>query len=461
MDNPNIRANSQNVNALTAREWAGTLDKIAQGKTNNGHTVVFINKKGDLQEFADKTSAEKAGFKKLKYEEIVKISKTVMDKASNQQDKFEVGRKLNEINVRKNIKVDQKYSGFNPIHQIKGSLKKGEVKEAQKLVKSSGATLATSPARLQNLDSQIDPNKPKHVERSQGGAYGVIFIKSEDKGGEKIVMKFLTNSAPVRLAEHMYVKAGFATANCYFVPRDSEDGRSAKLVEIGKKTKIDVPLSKNPGVPPTTEQARANMIKIREDNLRLSIKAHEDIQIADDVHAISFNDREMVEDQFVEIMSDPAFVKDLGRLAVYDAFVGNSDRMQPWHPKPVNFGNLMVRQTEEGNRLVLIDNEAKVSQEDKGLSPDGLKVIFEGNDRFNVSSYYDVLMAKFPGCKVDKEKFMKAFQEGVNVAAREIVSSYSSDTEIMMWESLSGAGKGAVDIQEMQKNVNYIKQHIK
>lgn len=464
MESPNIPARTTNVQALTAKPWSGTLDKVAQGKTSSGRTVVFISKQGDMRVFDDKAAAEKAGYRKLRYEDIVKISKQIIEKDNNPQDKFEVGKKLNELTVRRDISLAQKYksSSLNPINQLKGTIKKSEVKSAQKLVQATGATESGSPAQLEALDKKIAT--VQHIERSEGGILGVIFLKSNRDDGEQVVMKFLTNASPVRLAENLYKKAGFATANPIFISRESDTVRAKKLAELGKRTHIAI--ADKPGKPPMSNQDRENIIKTRQANLNMLLKAHEEIQISQDVHAVTLNDSTMVEDRLLEVLGDRSFVKDLGRLAVYDAFMGNSDRMQPWViGKELNNGNIMVRQTEEGNRLVLIDNDGKISRDDRGMSDLPLQVLFEKIDGMEIDSYYEAFKKDFikrfgHEIPIKKEDFMAAFKEGVLSASKELITAFPTETEFILWEETSGAGRGSVDIAEAQKRLNFIKQHI-
>jgi hypothetical protein len=458
MEKPSMGHHFANVNGISAKQLTGALDKIAKGKLASGQSVIFINKRGDMAQFENKGLAEKEGFRKLKYQDIVKISKEVLQKEKNVNDKFELGKKLNELTVRKEFKLAEKYTGLNPLKQVKGHLKKGAVKEAVKAVRTSGASGYASPAQLQKLDEKM--GTVKHVERSQGGVLGVIFLKSEAKDGEKVVMKFISHSSGVKLAEHLYQKANFLTANCYFVPRYSEDGRADQLLKLGERTTITI-LDK-PGQPPITPENRQIMIQKRQEGINFAMKFHEDVQVSEDVHAISFNDDAMGPDRFTEVMNDPVFVRDLGRLAMYDAFMGNDDRMQPWTPKPINFGNIMVKETDQGNRLVLIDNEAKISSESSGVHALALQVLFEGKDGVNIDSYFSALMSRFKmDLPVNKEKFMAAFKEGAMSAAREIIASFPSETEFKVWEQISGADANTIDIPQMQKNINYMKQHLK
>lgn len=492
----NISANNQiyNIKSISGEQWAQVAEKITAEKTYQGHSFHFINKDGEIKTFANIEQAEKSGFKKIKFQDVVKISQQILNRNDSANTNFKIGTSLKELGVWREKKMEAKYQSALHTLNPKVILKKSEIKEAKALAKALGAYKPASPAELKNLDNAIKTAKP--LTRSRGGIHGVLFLKSD--ASSPLVCKLVKDPDAICFSERLFTQMGFHTAHPYFIPVKDETPYSQALIGMagdfrkGLGSKLDIfndlekkiadrekkiPEKDRASDPELQElnKRKADLsqeipeVKRQYEGMRLQIKAASHVQVAGFVQGTSF--AEMTPIRFQEALSDNQFLKELGKMVLLDAFLGNDDRIQPWAPKQINMGNIMgvgPERTGSGWRVALIDNQSKLqSVEACNISKAALEGIFEGKHNSSVEKYVDLLISQAiikngnKPVNLDRENMIKQMNEGVREAAKQVTESLSGDRQLQTLVETSGAVPDTVHLASVRANLNYIKSFVR
>ena len=162
-----MQASPLNIRSVTPQQWSATVEQVSHEKIYHGHTMHYINERGDIAVFQDTNEAKKAGFSKLKLPTIISISKNVLNKTADSESSFRVAQSLRKLAVWKENKLQQKYKSvlhaLNPIAKSKFA----EVEKARSLSNTLGATRAASAAELSKLATAM--KTVKTVQRSKEG----------------------------------------------------------------------------------------------------------------------------------------------------------------------------------------------------------------------------------------------------------------------------------------------------
>ena len=227
--------------------------------------------------------------------------------------------------------------------------------------------------------------------------------------------------------------AGFRTAQPYFLPmrgsarsEDVELGElvGAKINELGPEGIKNVK-----DLPDTKRQQHL-------ENLQFALKHGTHVQVGSFVEGKSLTD--LHPSQLEEALKDEDFLKELGKMMVIDAFLGNNDRIQPgMAAKPINMGNIMAAKDNQGKwHVVLIDNEAKMDRDFSPVRASTLRSIF-GHE--GVKPYVNVLCQAAINQKAAREKEVERNPDLPQPEGRELHFESPTMAEFMLQGAVEAA----------------------
>jgi hypothetical protein len=441
------------IKSIPSAAWVDTLEQVVSSKSDLNRPIVCINKKGVIQHFNNKADAKKAGFRQLSIRKIVTLSAAILSKSEDPNVTYRAARVLKELVARKKIKIEKKST-----HLFSFKLKKTmeAIESAEKMSVAYGGSKAASPSRLEELKVSLE-DQDRQVTRSVGGRDGVFFLQSSHA---RPVLKLLVTDGPlVRFSERLLEKAGFKTANSYFLMIQNNSSPEEQALCQGVKgvvNELKLRLEQKAG----TQENRGVI-----DNIRLQVLAGKEIQVANKIEATSLSQLNATE--FEEALRNDAFLKEMGRMVIFDAFMGNDDRIQPWGMgKKINLGNMMVAETIPGKYdLYLIDNSSKLTSDKGMISRIGLEALLEGKHEAGIEVYAETIVKEASSkygdeVQLDKEQIMKNLQEGVQEGAQQILRMFPTQLEVRVLLEMSET-QHALDLNTIVQHLNYMRKVLK
>ncbi len=387
-----------NIQKMNGAQWGNVLDKAAQtpaGKMGGLH-VIAINSDKEMQVFTDVAQAKEAGYKTLSLSEICKYTKAKMKDCSDQQTKFKAAMAL------------QKFGSLSGRAKLE--------KQASALAVKLVPTLrTTTPSQLEGIKENIayatDITFP--AKRSNNV---VIFLSSDNPSGVKTtVVKTAKNPRAAVAADRFYERMGFTTPNSFAM--DKDDPTSKDL--LGK---ID-------SFPEMSGEKKTKLEKEKTE------RKH--ILVMDRIKGRPFN--ELGVDQVLGVCNNPGICRDIGRMMLFDAFIGNWDRVNEGQ---CNLGNFILLDTRDStaevtpegkSRIALIDHEVEVNKTSLPTLHSRIETLL---DDTKCETTIDQLFAKFmtqilnQGGDVNlltedlASRAKEQIKEGIREASKEILESF-------------------------------------
>ncbi|MHB8627965.1 MAG: protein kinase family protein, partial [Aggregatilineales bacterium] len=249
------------------------------------------------------------------------------------------------------------------------------------------------------------------VTRSGAGAEGVLFVTFATG---QLIVKFLDEAAGAKFADTVLGQLNVDKPQTRFVENNDNDAEGFQIRQL---------VSANLNTLPNDKQQQ---VQGQLDNRKY-------IQIQTVAQATG-GDR-LNATQLDNVLYDPTVMRDLGKLAMVDAFLGNYDRLSH---SSINTGNFMFGNADVAPTLVAIDNDAVAPKgSNKGARGGDLTFILNPSNVQALAQAFVVKMTKggtimpSSAAVTDIDSIISfvtnQFAEGIRAAAGEIITLIKSD----------------------------------
>ena len=277
------------------------------------------------------------------------------------------------------------------------------------------------------------------VQRSKEGRYGVLFLDASIDVAQigRRVIKFIDDPLATVAADQLFSQTGFISPQSVGFSFKSREGTAVRnLIDQhfgppsqAAQREIDYALQY-----PSEKGVAMTIISMhhREHQAQAQKTLNTHVLYMTYLDALSW--RKAPRRARKAAMKNPQFVKDLGRMILFDTFMGNTDRLSESH---FNEGNIMLSKQGAQYQLAVIDNEINLNEDNmenieaqlvRLISTDGMEACEKIAKEllFGKSGAYESVLPE--GAEASTHSCAKTLSHGIMEGAKEL-SSIIGDQE--------------------------------